>query len=57
MEHVLKLLHYINSDASGHGALVFGLVRTGVDKENLYKSVPFFWKRNEAAMSVINLAQ
>ena len=31
MDHVLKLLDCINPDASAHGALVFGLVCTGVD--------------------------
>ena len=56
MEHVLKLVDYMNPDATVEGASVFGLVRTGVDKVNLKKLGRLFWKRKQAAQSVINVA-
>ena len=38
MEHVLKLLAFINMGASGHVSLVFGIVRTFVDKVKLVET-------------------
>ena len=38
MELVLKLLDFINMGASGHGSLVFGIVRTCVDKVKLVET-------------------
>ena len=38
MELVLKLLAFINMGASGHGSLVFGIVRTCGDKVKLVET-------------------
>ena len=38
MEHVLKLLAFINMGTSDHGSLVFGIVRTCVDKVKLVET-------------------